>query len=797
MMLHSIRLHPFAGTSDQTFSFNSGLNVIYGPNEFGKSTMVHALHHVLFSPTQLSPKKMEELLKNIKPLNGSDTVCITLQFSLGTDTYTLEKNWGATASSRLIKSDGAIITDSSKIQEQILHMLPANEAVTKQIMIANQSELAEAVRNMSTDVQSSLSEKLRGAVIHGGGINGTLLQQEIENKVKEYFKRWDMLAMMPEGGSNRGIHNPWQKDKGLILEAWYAWEKAKLVEKETKDFEEENNRIQAELNQENESLKKNIAFLDKYKKPYDETNKRITLEADKFKYESALKEFSKDALEWPKKQSDKEAKEKSLKQAENELTEIDEEFKIAEKKKNTSSDISKLNNARKLLQEIADKEEALNRLPSVQQDDLKNIHLLQAELLRCRSLIEGQKLLLTLRSDVEGSIHINHSGNQSETLSLNRGQMIERNINGIIEWEWNGIQFTLQSTNEDIETLKKSLEDTESAIKIILNKYETATINDLLSASEEHKKIADFIKERKSNLNTLLGKENLQALELRCQDAEKLPDTRDYVLLNKLKYEKIQQIADIKAGLFQLNEDIRKLEEKHGSIENLDQRRLNGMAEVSYKNQEIEKLSKVPDEYTTSEAFSEDYKIHLSDREEQTNLKHQLEMALSNLRPPDFSLQDATELKIIAEKKFQQKVKEGLAYIRIEEVLNNMLEAANDNAFLPLHQLTEKYLNQLSRGRFNHIPFDTTQPQELTGPGLRIPVTHLSKGTKDLLALAFRLAAADIYLENSSGFIVMDDPLVDMDKGRRSASAEVLRNFAQHHQTILLTCHEEHVTLLC
>ena len=42
----------------------------------------------------------------------------------------------------------------------------------------------------------------------------------------------------------------------------------------------------------------------------------------------------------------------------------------------------------------------------------------------------------------------------------------------------------------------------------------------------------------------------------------------------------------------------------------------------------------------------------------------------------------------------------------------------------------------------------------------------------------------------------MDDPLVDMDRTRREAAAEVLKQFAQEHQLIIFTCHEPHSELL-
>ena len=43
MIINSVRLFPFGGTADRSYAFAEGLNVLLGPNEAGKSTLVNAL----------------------------------------------------------------------------------------------------------------------------------------------------------------------------------------------------------------------------------------------------------------------------------------------------------------------------------------------------------------------------------------------------------------------------------------------------------------------------------------------------------------------------------------------------------------------------------------------------------------------------------------------------------------------------------------------------------------------------------------------------------------------------------
>ena len=76
MKLLSLRLHPFGGTADRTIILHDGLNVLEGANEFGKSTMVEALWHVLFTPTEVAGRKRSEGLERWYPRTGEPrTAC--------------------------------------------------------------------------------------------------------------------------------------------------------------------------------------------------------------------------------------------------------------------------------------------------------------------------------------------------------------------------------------------------------------------------------------------------------------------------------------------------------------------------------------------------------------------------------------------------------------------------------------------------------------------------------------------------------------------------------------------------
>ena len=72
----------------------------------------------------------------------------------------------------------------------------------------------------------------------------------------------------------------------------------------------------------------------------------------------------------------------------------------------------------------------------------------------------------------------------------------------------------------------------------------------------------------------------------------------------------------------------------------------------------------------------------------------------------------------------------------------------------------------------------------------------LSEGTKETVSLAFRLAVLDHVFPEGGGVIVLDDPFTDMDAERVAQSCELVKECANRHQVIFLTCREEYMDLL-
>ncbi|HUT13502.1 MAG TPA: AAA family ATPase [Thermoguttaceae bacterium] len=104
------------------------------------------------------------------------------------------------------------------------------------------------------------------------------------------------------------------------------------------------------------------------------------------------------------------------------------------------------------------------------------------------------------------------------------------------------------------------------------------------------------------------------------------------------------------------------------------------------------------------------------------------------------------------------------------------------------------YLERLTRGRYRRVwtPLgeDVLRVDDAEGNALAVEV--LSRGTREQLFLALRLALAGAYSRRGAPLpLVLDDVLVNFDADRAKAAVAVLRDFAAAgHQVLVFTCHE-------
>ena len=94
MILKEIELKPLAGIPDHLFRFEKKLSVILVRNDTGESPLYNALKLAMFVPSEPNKRVFEKEVRPFLPINGGNSIRVTLQFSIGGSCYRLLKSWG-------------------------------------------------------------------------------------------------------------------------------------------------------------------------------------------------------------------------------------------------------------------------------------------------------------------------------------------------------------------------------------------------------------------------------------------------------------------------------------------------------------------------------------------------------------------------------------------------------------------------------------------------------------------------------------------------------------------------------
>lgn len=181
-----------------------------------------------------------------------------------------------------------------------------------------------------------------------------------------------------------------------------------------------------------------------------------------------------------------------------------------------------------------------------------------------------------------------------------------------------------------------------------------------------------------------------------------------------------------------------------------------------------------------------DERARLSDRKRELEVKAPGETAEELAAP----LRDA-------EAAFETALRRGRALERISRTADALLLESDSAVFRGMQAELDPLIQAMSLGRHSRVDMDGTLPRGLAdGSGRSLPWDLLSGGTRDTLALAVRLAMASFFLRDTDGFLMLDDPLVELDPDRQGAAARALASFAARRQLIVFTCHPATAELL-
>lgn len=798
MIIRKLKLHPFAGLTNYSIEFNEALSVVCGPNEAGKSTTVKALWFALFVKTNLTPAKEKTIISRFLPVTGGDTIKISLEFSVNNQNFIVKKSWGGSKFSELVLPGGTILNDADKVQEKLDELLHFNEATYKNILFTYQSELGKTLEKLKEtgDAANSLSDLLRSAVMAQGGVSTEKLIELLEAKKKDYFDNWDITFDAPR--NNKDIDSPHKKNVGFILENFYKYRKIEEELKRTQEYEKLVDEAVQEISTSEGRLKEKQNFVTQNKETIKDARERKNLELHSAKLKMEQENLNAVYSKWP----ELELKITSLKKEEEKLKDdldvISKELLNAEKRDSLKVLKEKYKSCSLLNEKLIALSNKISESVTVTEEDVEIARQLESAMTSNTVRVEAQKMKLSFFARNNLKIKLKEGIEEWKEIKLQLNEKKETEVRGGFEIETHELKLSVTSGNDNIEELLSEIQDNKNKLEMYLKKFKVDSILNLQLSVINYKNLINEMERIQSNLKTALGDISFDELEKTAKEANEIPLARETNLIRNLKFETAANLKSRQNQLLEINREILQLNVKYASKEDLLNLLVNIKSVLKETETVLGKLLPLPVNFHNTDEFISYYEKCAEEFNELKEFHHKLlikRAELDNNKPESDTKELEAELES-ARKEFEKVKKEGNSYLLISNKVEKLLQGTETQTYLPLQQAISKYFAEIANEKYHEVLLDGTLPVRIENNNKGFEIQQLSKGTLDALALATRLGMAEFYLTDTYGFLILDDPLVDLDEHRQRNAASAISQFSKNKQVIVFTCHRSHAKIM-
>lgn len=784
MRIKCISCTQFAGIRDRRLSLNDGINLIYGKNESGKSTLVNLLSRTLFQNAVIDGRSDKEFKELYFPgaRKGSKTkgdfANGEVTFDTENGTYTLSKEWGSDSRCFLSTPDG-VIREQRKIDAILKDVLLYGEGVYSDMLFSSQRNTASSLQTIldaskKTDAKQEITNAVSQAFSESDGITADVVEQAIQKKIDDIAgKHWDIERWMPVRKAGR-----WTNSLGEILKAYYDLEDAKAVLEKITLLEKEVDTAATDYFERNGAARAAEAAYDRFHTfaghliLQSERNKTIDrLQKEIAKFEGIL-------TEWPQ------------------LTYAVEKATALKTEKECRELLEKYESASKLSDEI----EALQRDFCEQacptSAEIADVKAAQREIAMLENKLCGMNLNAAVKMLGSHTLSLTslRTGQALDVAddSISITEAVKIIIPGVMEMQ-------LSPANVDIPEIETAIAEQKKTVSTVFSRYAVESLDALEQLA---KKISDgkakmeMLSER---LSMVLGGE--QFIELKAAAETVTTEARsieriDQDILALCGNSEIVKYITAKETIIQgyVNE--------YTSIDLLKAKAYETGMELKHAQESVTAAQDIPAEY----ANISDPESHLTLlQNELKRMQSARENALTTKTTAVGKLEsykencsgDPVADVETAERIFDEKKAFLRHWMHIADVFARQKLNVQNN---PMHDISNSfthYLDLISDGSISaEFPNHEQLNMSIYSGNNLLDYGKLSDGTKETVSLAFRLAVLDHLFPGGGGIIVLDDPFNDMDANRTAQSCKLVKECAKRHQVIFLTCKEGYADML-
>ncbi len=797
MIIKEYSCSRFGGLKDTKIEFKDGINVILGPNEAGKSTIVNGIYSTLFKSSKLGRQKSDnkEFYKRFMPHPNGDCFDGSIKIEDNGESYKVYKEWGENKQAIMELSDGSIIKNDKDIEEKLKSLLIFGEGTYRNIVFARQRDIKNAIQRIlqDTDTTQNISSILRRTVMELDGLSIEKLRDRIEDEIETLLKRWDYENSRPE--NNRDIHNPYKKGIGLILEAYY---KKRTLEKnleEAKQIEIDYEKVSKRIKALERDIKEKTEEIQRLSGLEDDVIKRAQITPQIGELNTRLDSFKELNRKWPVEETNLKNKKERLEEINKRAKELEEEYNIAKKAQQLKVFEDIINRVDKKKEELNTYLEQRKKLPNIKDGDVLELDKIKNTLERNKAAIEAGTLIAKLNNRKNKEIWITKGLEEREKINTS----LEFKANGFLKLEIEkDIEIEIKSGEIDFDALSSQYNTLKTRLSNKLREMKVKDIEEAKIILRELKSIDKKIEIAEGQINNLLGQYDYEEIKKKVNQLKEMNNIRSLEEVEKERNKSNSEKIKLQSDIEHLEKQIREWEEKYQSHDNLMDNMIDIKTEIKLKEKELSSLQPLPSKFSDTDEF----KIHLANlRKTLNSLNAQLsenkeEFYKLENRLPEISYEEIKEEYNYAQKEFEYLEKRATNLLKIKDKFNKNLKLMGKNSFKALEESFNKYLSKLTKGRYTIDRIDGEFDIKLkTVKGFEMPIYLLSMGTYDSISLALRFAILEnIYGDN--GLVILDDCLVDLDPERKEEAVKLIKEFAQNNQVIFTTCDPNTANLL-
>ncbi len=796
MLLKNYKCSRFAGLKDKDVEFKGGLNVILGPNEAGKSTLVEGIHASLFKSVKLkmSSKDDKDFKVRFMPYPDGDFIDCEIKIDVDGKEYSIKKEWGENSESILTTPDGKVIKNEASVQNSINEIFKHGEGTYSSIVFAKQREIKESISRIlqNSEATSTISSILRKTIMELDGISVEKLKENIDDEINKLLKRWDFDRNYPE--NNRGANNPFLRDFGQVVGAFYNKENLRIAMDRAQNAESQFEEICARLKEkEKETIDLKIA-IDEMAKIEGDVLRRVALEPLINMLERDMKEIADANREWPRAEVQKEQHLEDILRLEETYKKLQDEIDRSRKLKEKDTLVRRVTKIEEYTKGIEDIKNKIYETRKVTKENIQRLETLNREMLKTEAAMKAGVMLGNINS-ANKEIWVTRDLGERE--KLNQGE--DFNANGYIKIEYEGLEIELRSGEFNFEELKDSYLKYKEEFEGLLKELNVASLEEAKLNRESVEALTRDGKSLSDQQKLLLGDDKYEELVERLKDLQDIEGARSEAEISKEIKAVNDSIINSKSKLQSIEGIIKEWVNKYSNQDKLLDILLEKKAEKKKSEDEIQKLAPLPEVYSSAEEFKNALSSLRRKYDSSKLLYDEIKQNYYEIEKdlPESSYEELKKAYYEAEKEFTKKLERGKKLLKIRDAFNKILEDMDKDSFKPLVDEFSKYLSTLTMGSYKLGNIDEGFNVEVKkNESDDMPIELLSTGTYDSVALSLRFAMLNYIFKETPGFVILDDCLVDLDPERKEMAVKLIKDFANNNQVIFTTCSQETANLL-